>query len=194
MQNETLVVSFNRKRLSWRKVKCCQCSDASVPLLRVVSPHLPGKWRDAEKGRCALQDWAEAVLQVVTSNWEVQPLSTAQVTDNSIQVSFSHFSTAHKTFLLALSWVVAQINSLQHSGRGRGMEGHSAASYPTHRKVPVHITMDLSSAGGRHWRNINHMLKEWVRKASLEAFTSLSSQRKGNVFMHPLCLHFTFCL
>lgn len=37
MQNETLVVSFNRKRLSWWKAKCCQWSDVSVPLLRVVS-------------------------------------------------------------------------------------------------------------------------------------------------------------
>lgn len=113
----------------------CHCSE--------WCPSPVWKVKEYRKGKVCSQDWAEAILEVVTSNWELQPLTTAQVTDNSIQLSFPHFSTAHKTFWLALSWVVVQINSLQHSGRGRGMEGHSAGSYPNHREVPVHITMGI---------------------------------------------------
>lgn len=142
----------------------CHCSE--------WSPSAARKLKGCRKVKGSSQDWAEAILEVVTSNWEVQPLAQPKPPTAVSKWAF-HTYQQPTNILAALARVVVQINSvcLQALWQREGDEGIFGwfSSHSQKSACPDYCGLVFF---GR-WqilKNINQMLKEWIRKVSLETF------------------------
>lgn len=94
----------------------CHCSE--------WSPSAARKLKGCRKVKGSSQDWAEAILEVVTSNWELQPLTQPKPPTAVSKLAF-HTYQQLTNILAALARVVVQINSvcLQALRQREGDEG-----------------------------------------------------------------------